>query len=82
MNINPQYNQEGKLINDASQAMNACMNVISDILIEPAMANNMLDDEQVEMLETVADAFNIIAKKAHAYEKMLDNGEQLPYSNN
>ena len=34
------------------------------------------------MLETFADAFNIIAKKAHAYEKMLDNGEQLPYSNN
>ena len=81
MNINSEYNEEDSL-HDSIEAMNACMSVISNILIAPAMANDMLDKEQSEMLGVVADAFHIIAKKAHAYEKMLDNDDILPYTNN
>jgi len=80
MNINPEYDRDG--VQNSEQAMEACMSVLSKILIEPAIANDLLDGEQAEMLGTIADAFAIIARKAYAYEKMLDNDTTSPYTNN
>ena len=80
MNINSEYDKDG--VRNSEEAMEACMSVISNILIEPAMANDLLDGEQAEMLGIIADAFSIIAGKARCYEKMLDNDTTSPYTNN
>jgi len=80
MNINSEYDKDG--VGNSEEAMDACMSVISNLLIEPAMANDLLDGEQAEMLGTVADALSIIAKKAYCYEKMLDTNNISPYTNN
>ena len=80
MNINSEYDKDG--VRNSEEAMDACMSVMYNILIEPAMANDLLDGEQAEMLEVVADAFSIIARKARCYEKMLDKDSISPYTNN
>ena len=80
MNINPEYNEDS--VANAQEAMAACMNAIKHILIIPAEANDLIDAEQAEMLGTIAEALTIIARKAHAYEKMLDNDTTSPYTNN
>tara|TARA_B100001094_G_C18063131_1_gene736108 strand:- start:571 stop:813 length:243 start_codon:yes stop_codon:yes gene_type:complete len=80
MNINSEYDKDG--VGNSEEAMEACMSVLSNILIEPAIANDLLDGEQAEMLGTVADAFTIIARKARCYEKMLDKDNTSPYTNN
>lgn len=80
MNINPEYDKDG--VRNSEEAMEACMSVLYKILIDPAMANDMLDEEQADMLGTVAEAFSIIARKARCYEKMLDNNNTSPYTNN
>ena len=70
MNINSEFNEDSSSLNNAVEAMDACMSVISDILIKPAMDRDELDLEQAEMLGTVAEALQTIAKKAYAFEKM------------
>ena len=80
MNINSEYNKDS--IANSEEAMEACMSVIYNILIDPADKLDMIDDEQAEMLGTIAEAFNIIARKARCYEKMLDNDTTSPYTNN
>ena len=81
MNINSEYNEEDSL-QDSIEAMAACMNAIKHILIIPAEENDLIDGKQAEMLGTIAEALAIIAKKAHAYEKMLDKDTTSPYTNN
>ena len=80
MNINPEYNEDS--VANAQEAMAACMNAIKHILIIPAEENDLIDGEQAKILGTIAEALTIIARKAHAYEKMLDNDTTSPYTNN
>ena len=80
MNINPEYNEDS--VANAQEAMAACMNAIKHILIIPADAHDLIDDEQAKILGTIAEALTIIARKAHAYEKMLDSDTTSPYTNN
>ena len=61
--------QENHDIN-ASDAMSACMEQISEILIEPMMDMDMIDEEQQTTLGLIANAFMIITQKAQAYEDM------------
>ena len=61
--------QENHDIN-ASDAMGACMEQISEILIEPMMDMDMIDEEQQMTLGLIANAFMIITRKAQAYEDM------------
>ena len=61
--------QENHDIN-ASDAMGACMEQISEILIEPMMDMDMIDEEQQLPLGLIANAFMIITRKAQAYEDM------------
>jgi len=72
MNINSEYNEDSDSLNNAVEAMDACMSAISDILIKPAMARDEIDLEQAQMLGTVAEALQTIAKKAYAFEKIED----------
>ena len=81
MNINSEYDEEMSLEN-AQQAMDVCMSMINRILIEPAEENDLLTEDQVLNLGSVAMALQVIAKKAHAYEKMLDINNINPYTNN
>ncbi len=80
MNINSEYDKDG--VGNSEEAMEACMGVLYNILIDPADKLDLIDDEQAEMLGVVADAFSIIAKKARCYEKMLDKDNISPYTNN
>ena len=80
MNINSEYDKDE--VGNSEEAMEACMSVISNLLIEPAMANDQLSADEAEVLGTVADALSIIAKKAYRYEKMLDTNNISPYTNN
>lgn len=80
MNINSEYDKDG--VGNSEEAMEACMSVLYNILIDPADKLDLIDDEQAEMLGIVADAFSIIARKARCYEKMLDNDTTSPYTNN
>lgn len=80
MNINSEYDKDG--VGNSEKAMEACMSVISNLLIEPAIANDQLDADEAEVLGTVAEALSIIAKKAYCYEKMLDTNNTPPYTNN
>jgi hypothetical protein len=72
MNINSEFNKDSSSPFNAVEAMDSCMSVISDILIQPAMDREELDLEQSKMLSTVAEALQTIAKKAYAFEKMAD----------
>ena len=55
---------------NASDAMGACMEQISEILIEPMMDMDMIDEEQQMTLGLIATTFKIITEKAQAYEEM------------
>ena len=82
MNINREYSEDQEGITNAYEAMDACMDAISEILIEPAMERDEIDKDQAQLLGSVALALKVIAEKAYAYEKMIDNDDILPYTNN
>lgn len=65
--------QENHNIN-AEDAMSACMDQITEILIEPMISMDMVSEEQAETLGLIANALHIITRKAQAYEDM-QNGD-------
>ena len=67
---------------NAKQAMNVCMSYLWENVIEPSTDQGIIGQEDCEMIKKVGDTLKIIATKAYAYEKMLDNNEQFPYNPN
>lgn len=65
---------------DAESAMDVSMDMIMQLAIEPAMENDLIDEEGAKVLGTVAQVLRIIAEKAQAYEKLRDCGNE--YSRN
>ena len=70
MNINSEHNEKGDGIHNAVEAMDVCVNTISEILIDPAVEKNELNLGQAKILGLVYEALRTIAEKAHAFEKM------------
>jgi hypothetical protein len=66
---------------NASEAMEACMGQISEILIEPMMEMEMINKEQQMTLGLIAEAFYIITRKAQAYEKMQEGNLPQEFRN-
>lgn len=66
---------------NAEEAMCACMDQISNILIEPMMSMEMVSKEQAETLGLIANAFKIITKKAQAYEDMQNGNLSQEFRN-
>ena len=53
---------------NASTIMGICLDLIHDVLIAPARANDALNQEQEEILSEAQNALLIIADKARSYE--------------
>ena len=66
---------------NASDAMCACMEQISRILIEPMVEMDKLGEEQVETLSLIANALKIITRKAQAYEDMQNGNLSQEFRN-
>lgn len=66
---------------NASDAMGACMEQISTILIEPMVEMDLLGEEQVETLSLIANALKIITRKAQAYEDMQEGNLPQEFRN-
>jgi hypothetical protein len=73
MNINPEYSSNDEAC--ANDIMEHGMALIAEMLIDPAMKNNSLDEESQSLLGLIAVTFKIIAEKATAYE-MMEEAEQ------
>jgi hypothetical protein len=73
MRIEKDYESNEEIIT-SQDAMSACMDQISDILIEPMLSMDMISKEQSEVLGLIATSFRILAEKAQAYEDM-QNGK-------
>tara|TARA_R110000765_G_scaffold340722_1_gene430788 strand:- start:511 stop:759 length:249 start_codon:yes stop_codon:yes gene_type:complete len=65
-------------IDDSSEGaeviMDACMGAISEILMLPAMDDNLLTEEDANVLTLVGEVLKTIAKKAQAYEDVYEKG--------
>ena len=80
MNINPEHQPEFNL--DAETAMTMCMDALYEMLIDPAMKNNSLNEEDEMMLGAIGLALKTIAEKASAYEELQGKaGENNHYNN-
>ena len=73
MRIEKDY-ESNEEITTSQDAMSACMDQISEILIEPMLSMDMINKEQQEVLGLIATSFRILADKAQAYEDM-QNGK-------
>ena len=59
---------------NAVEAMEASMEVLMRLAIEPAMDNDLVDEEGAKVLGLVGGVLKTIAEKAEAYEKVFENG--------
>ena len=61
--------------------MQICLDLIHDVLIAPARANNTLNQEQEEILNEAKKVLLIIASKARTYERMFEEGDNASLKN-
>ena len=71
----------GKPEQNADTIMEICLDLIHDVLIAPARANNTLNQEQEEILNETRSVLLIIASKARTYEKMFEEGDNESLKN-
>jgi len=66
---------------DASTIMSICLDLIHDVLIAPARANDALNQEQEEVLSEAQKALLIIGEKARTYERIFEEGDNENFNN-
>lgn len=66
---------------NAEDAMSACMDQITEILIEPMISMDMVSEKQAETLGLIANALHIITRKAQAYEDMQNGNLPQEFRN-
>ena len=71
----------GKPEQNADTIMQICLDLIHDVLIAPARANDTLSQEQEEILNEARSVLLIIAEKARTYEKMFEEGDNASLKN-
>ena len=71
----------GKPEQNASTIMEICLDLIHDVLIAPARANDTLSQEQEEILNETRSVLLIIADKARTYERMFEEGDNASLKN-
>lgn len=71
----------GKPEQNASTIMEICLDLIHDVLIAPARANDTLDLEQEEILREARNALLVIAEKARTYERIFEEGDDANLKN-
>lgn len=74
--------ENSEFVPNSKQAMSLCMEYLWKNVIEPSANEGIVNQKNVDMIEEIGSALTIIAEKAYAYEKMVDNNEQLPYNLN
>ena len=80
MNINPDFSDAPDL--DAETAMQACMDGIAELLLEPAMAKDELSTEDQTLLGIIGMTMKTIAQKATAYENLGNISDQNEHFRN
>ena len=80
MNINPEHQSNPDL--DAETAMQACMDGIAEILLEPAMAKDELSIDDQTLLGIIGMTMKTIAQKARAFETLQDGSDQNKHFRN
>ena len=58
----------------AEQAMEACMEAISEILMLPALGEDKISEGEATILALVGGVLKTISKKAQAYEDVYEKG--------
>ena len=71
----------GKPEQNASTIMEICLDLIHDVLIAPARANDTLNQEQEEILREARNALLIIGEKARTYERIFEEGDDANLKN-
>ena len=71
----------GKPEQNASTIMEICLDLIHDVLIAPARANDTLDLEQEEILREARNALLVIAEKARTYERIFEEKDNANFNN-
>ena len=71
----------GKPEQNADTIMQICLDLIHDVLIAPARANDTLSQEQEEILNEARSVLLIIAEKARTYERMFEEGDNASLKN-
>ena len=71
----------GKPEQNADTIMQICLDLIHDVLIAPARANDTLDQEQEEILNETKSVLLIIAEKARTYERIFEEGDNANLKN-
>ena len=71
----------GKPEQNADTIMQICLDLIHDVLIAPARANDTLDQEQEEILNEARSVLLIIADKARTYERLFEEGDNANLKN-
>ena len=74
MNINPDYESDSQL--DAELAMEMCMQGIFDLLLQPAIERDELNEDDQTLLGIIGMTLKTIAQKAQALEELEDQSNQ------
>jgi hypothetical protein len=74
MRIEKDFNQNENDSPSATEAMEASMDAIMNLAIEPAMNQDLIDAEGATILALVGGVLKKIASKAEAYERMFGEG--------
>ena len=80
MNINPEHQPDLNL--DAETAMEMCMDTLYEMVLEPAIQNECLSEDDQVMLGVIGMTLKTIADKASAYEKLQKVSQEKKYFNN
>jgi len=80
MNINPDFESDSQL--DAETAMQACMDGIAEILLEPAMAKDELSEDDQTLLGIIGMTLKTIAEKARAFEALQGGSDHNKHFRN
>ena len=80
MNINSDYQSDLNL--DAETAMEMCMDALYEMVINPAIKNDSLSEDQQVMLSVIGVTLKAIAEKASAYEKLQKVSWEKNHFNN
>lgn len=76
-----QENSEETPLN-AEEATKICMSLIHEILICPAMENDLIDSEDYEALLQIGQTLRFVAKKALIYETMEEQDNGMTFGRN
>jgi hypothetical protein len=76
-----QENSEETPLN-AEEATKICMGMIYEMLISPAMENDLIDSEDYEALQEIGQTLRFVAQKALIYEKMKEQGDDITFGRN